>query len=86
MYVDIDPAEAVEHVQAIRTGDGELIVALADEVAVRGDAADVTHWAMTVMRAAVEKMSPDQMMSMMRGVMMDALVGITPAPDDASEL
>jgi hypothetical protein len=69
--VDIDPESAIDEIDSITLTDGECIVSISGDVAVRGTPAAILHWATKIGRVAAERLTPDEVQVFARTMLMD---------------
>lgn len=69
--VDIDPAASFDKIESITLVDGEVIVSVSDEVAVRGTPSAILAWSAKISRVAAEKLTPDEVMVFARGMLVE---------------
>lgn len=69
--VDIDPAASLDLVEAVTLPDGEVIVALSADVAVRGTPTEILHWSTKVSRMAAGHLASEDVMTFARSMLVD---------------
>jgi len=84
--VDLTPDE--DAVRSISLPDGAVLISLGEEVTMRGNPSDVARWAMKVASESITRLSPDEVGTFVRSMMLDmtAKMFAGQVPDELEEL
>jgi len=90
MPVPYDVTPNPDALDALRLGDGEVLLALDDEVCLRGSAPDILRWGMRIVMEVspyiTQQEMADFMLTSMTDLAADMALGRNPFPDDPSGL
>jgi len=82
--VDIDPESAIDEIDSIMLPDGECIVSISGDVAVRGTPAAILHWATKIGRVTAVRLTPHEVQVFARSMLVDMTAEMfkSEIPDD----